>query len=140
MQGTNSKIYTLEVLQEKDIDECAELIGNAFVNVCDSLLYYLQYKPNDLVDKAKITLSRIVNDKLSVVAKDSNGKIIGCCAGMKFSKIKSLGSKSFNKRDNLTFHINLENMHHQDKILLLEELEYIFLKDHYENLLTNKFH
>ena len=139
MQGTNPKIYTLEVLQEKDIDECAELIGNAFVNVCDSLLYYLEYKPNDLKEKAKITLSKIVHDKLSVVAKDSNGKIIGCCAGMILSKIKSLGSNSFNKRENLTFNIDLKKMPHQEKILLLEELEYIFLKDHYEKLLTNKY-
>ena len=134
MQDIKSDCFSLHILEEKDIDECAELIGNSYANF-SAFTYHLKYKPTELKEGAKKLLSRIVEDKLSVVAKDSNGKIIGSYAGVKLSKINSLRSNSFKKREELNFDVNLEKMQYHAKALILEELEYIFLK---QNLLINK--
>lgn len=122
-----------KILEEHNIEECAQLIGEIFVNF-NSFAAELDYKPNELKEGVKKTLYEILPDKLTIVATDSNGKVIGCYAGIKFTKIQFLEKNNFKKRDNLIFNVDVEKMTLEQKNSVMGELEFLFLKEHYDKL------
>jgi hypothetical protein len=125
---------TFRCLNYEDIDGCAELIGNVFVNF-NSFTNDMEYSPEELKQTAKQGLMDILEDNLTIVALDENSKIVGCYAGVKLTKINALKTVYFKARDELTFNIDLKKMSTLDKNSVLSELEFIFLKEYYDKLI-----
>jgi hypothetical protein len=136
MRDINGKQLEFRILEETDIEECAEFIGNIFAQF-SSFASGLKYSPIELKASAKAGLNSILGDKLTVIALDSNNKIIGCWAGIKLSKIRAFKSGEFKKRENLIFNIDIDTIKIEEKNSVMSELEYIFLKPYYEKLLLN---
>jgi hypothetical protein len=137
MQDSKSKKFSFHVLEENDIEDCADLISNVYVNF-NPLINSLKCKPSDLKVDAKKLLSKILEDKLTMVAKDPKGKIIGCWAGVKLTKIFPLESNQYSFRKDLCFDLDVEKMSHQEKTSIWTEVEYILMKEIYENLVVKK--
>ena len=137
MQDSESKKFSFHVLEENDIEDCSDLISNVYVNF-NPLIYHLKCKSSDLKEDAKKLLSKILEDKTTVVAKDPKGKIIGCCAGVKLSRLFAFGSNPYRIRKDLCFDLDVEKMSHQEKTSIWTEVEYILLKEIYENLVVKK--
>jgi hypothetical protein len=134
MQDRNLHGVSFKVLEERDIDGCAELIGKIFGNF-STFSNELELNPSDLKQGAKLGLSDIYEDQLTIIATDSQGKIIGCCAGIKLTKIRAFKNGGFKNRKNLTFDVNLQKMKVEEKNSILAELEFIFLMEPYQKLL-----
>jgi hypothetical protein len=137
MQDCKSKKFSLHVLEENDIEECSDLISNVFANF-DPWSLKLKYEAIEMKDDIKELLSKILEDKTTIIAKDLNGKIVGCLAGVKMTKFYASGSNAFSIGKDLHFDIHLEKMSYRDKENIWEEVEYKLTKETHEILRVKK--
>jgi len=137
MQDSESKKFTFHILEENDIEDCSDLISNVYV-IFSAMSNYLKYDPSDLKVGAKNLLWKILEDKTTMVAKDPEGKIIGCWVGVKLNKLAGFNSNKFKFRKDISFDLDVEKMNYNEKASILAEVEYIMLKEHYDNLVDKK--
>jgi len=95
----------------------------------DPFNFYLKMSQEDLLCTIQSDLQSIVDDKLTIIAKDENNEICGCYAGFKLSRLSSLYEKSNHQIED-TIPIKNTNLISTEE--LYDKINYSLIKKSYD--------
>lgn len=140
--------YVFSVIKREDLDQASELIGAVF-SKHDIVTPHMKINQSDLSATVKKILASNIDEGLTFVAKDVNGKIIGCTNGRRFSKIWTTVDEHDKPLDKLSFEFDPDTATYEDKGKIIHQTietlmrpliqKHIHLDDMHVNVYGNYF-
>jgi hypothetical protein len=121
--------FQFKCLEKHEVEECAKLISFVFARF-DPFIFQLKISEKELLKIVIDDLNLILSDNLITICKDSEGKICGCYAGFKLSRLKTL-EKDTKPSDTLKFPIDRKNLNFSSKLEILDKIDFNLLKTFY---------